>query len=114
MTDAGLPSSSIADLFAAVAAGTQEAMQAVPGMSSSVLEALNGALKKSYSQSFQTVYLASIGFSVISLVCAFFVANVDHLMTGQLNKRVDGTGQTAAAKEELELRQAAEKDGSRV
>jgi hypothetical protein len=88
-----------------MAVATQEALQAVPGMSSSILSALNSALKKSYSQSFQTVYLASIGFSVVSLICAFFVANVDHLMTGQLNKRVDGTGQTAAALEEMEQHQ---------
>jgi hypothetical protein len=85
-----------------MALATKEALEAVPGMTSSVLEALDSALKKSYAESFQTVYFVGIGFSVVSLVCAFFIVNVDHLMTGQLNKRVDGSGQTAAAQEELE------------
>lgn len=118
VTNAGLPESSLPDLFAAMALATKEAFEAVPGMTSSILQALDRATKKSYSESFQTVYFVAIGFSVVSLGCAFFVANVDHLMTGQLNKRIDGSGNTAAAQEEMAReqgeREPEEKGGSRV
>jgi len=87
---AGLPSSSVPDLFKAYKNGTAAALQKVPGFNAAVGAALQTAVKDSYSRSFRIVFLSSLGFAGIALVASVFAQNVDHLMTNFLNKRIDG------------------------
>jgi hypothetical protein len=109
-----LPKESLPAVFKALQATTQSALQAVPGITPAVMAALSNALKGSYSQSYQTVYLASIAFCVVALICSFFVVDVDHLMTSSLNKRVDRARQLAEEQGNVEVHRDEEKGVSRV
>ena len=102
---AGLPASSVPVLMKALANGTAAAIQAVPGMTPTVLGVFTTAVKDSYSASFRTVYLSSLAFSGIALIAAFFTTDVDAYMTSFLNKRVDGT-QRVESEKGVEMRGA--------
>lgn len=83
---AGLPASSLPDLFTAIANGTQAALDAVPGVDNGVLDALAVATKHAYAHAFKIVYLATFGFTGIGLVAAFFITDVDAYLTNYVNK----------------------------
>ncbi|CAK7224010.1 hypothetical protein SBRCBS47491_005403 [Sporothrix bragantina] len=87
---AGLPASSLPQLMKAVANGTDAALQAVPGMTLSVQQAVAAAKKQAYSASLQTVYLSSIAFCGVALIAACVVEDVTKYMTNTVNKRIDG------------------------
>jgi hypothetical protein len=50
--------------------------------------AVNG-IKQAYAHSFRVVYLVAIAFGVVGTVCVAFSANVDHLMTGTVDIKLD-------------------------
>ncbi|KAI9718535.1 MAG: hypothetical protein M1812_003986 [Candelaria pacifica] len=87
---ANLPSSSLSALFAAIKIGTPEALQAVPGITPTILAAITEPLKTAYSQSFKIVYLTSIAFGGCAIVAACFAKDVDTLMTDQVARRLRG------------------------
>ncbi|KAF7596014.1 hypothetical protein BBP40_003794 [Aspergillus hancockii] len=68
-THAGLPRLSLKELLHAVSAQSSEAMQAVPGMDSEIMAAVSDAFKIAYSQSFRTVFLATIAFGAVYHRC---------------------------------------------
>lgn len=86
--DAGLPASSIPDLFAAVTNGTAAALEMVPGMSNGVLDALALAKKHAQAHAFKVVYLATLAFTGIGLVAAFFITDVSAYLTNYVNKTI--------------------------
>jgi Fungal trichothecene efflux pump (TRI12) len=86
--DAGLPASSIPDLFAAVANGTAAALEMVPGMSNGVLDALVLATKHAQAHAFKVVYLATLAFTGIGLIAAFFITDVNAYLTNYVNKTI--------------------------
>ncbi|RAK94022.1 siderophore iron transporter [Aspergillus costaricaensis CBS 115574] len=93
--NAGLPSSSLTDLLEAVSAGTTAAYDAVPGMTASILGKVTEAVKTAYSQSFRTVFLASIAFGGLSVIAACFAEGVDARFTKDVAAKlggVDGDG----------------------
>ena len=93
--NAGLPSSSLTDLLEAVSAGTTAAYDAVPGMTASILGKVTEAVKTAYSQSFRTVFLASIAFGGLSVIAACFAEGVDARFTKDVAAMlggVDGDG----------------------
>ena len=85
---AGLPASSLPDLFAAVTNGTTAALEKVPGMSSGVLEALALATKVAQAHAFKVVYLATLAFTGIGLIAAFFIIDVSAYLTNYVNKTI--------------------------
>lgn len=85
---AGLPASSIPDLFIAITNGTSTALENVPGMNESVFEALELATKLAYTHAFKVVYLATVAFTGIGLIAAFFIVDVDHYLTSYVNKTI--------------------------
>lgn len=87
---AGLPSADLPALFAAIAAGTATAMEAVPGITPTVIAAVGDAVKVAYSQAFKTVYLTSIAFGGLSIIAALFITSVDHLMTDFVARKIRG------------------------
>ena len=79
---AGLPSSSVAQYLAAVAAGgSASALDAVKGMTPEILAAGTQAYRLAYSDSYRTIFLTSIAFGVSGIICSFFVPNVENLLT---------------------------------
>ena len=87
-TDAGLPESSLPDLFNATAVGTPEALNSVPGMNGTILTALNEGTMAAYKSSFRVVYLASLAFGAISIISALFVRDISQYLTNFVNKRI--------------------------
>ena len=87
---AGLPSADLPALFAAIAAGTATAMEAVPGITPTVIAAVGDAVKAAYSQAFKTVYLTSIAFGGLSIIAALFITSIDDLMTDFVARKIRG------------------------
>lgn len=85
---AGLPASSISALFAAVNNGTKTALSDVPGMNDQILDALALATKHAYAHTFKIVYLATLAFTGIGLIAAFFIKDVDKYLTNYVNKTI--------------------------
>lgn len=83
---AGLPASSLPDLFAAIANGTQGALLAVPGADSGVLDALALATKHAYAHAMKIVYLTTLAFTGIGLAASFFIKDVNAYLTNYVNK----------------------------
>ncbi|GLA13952.1 hypothetical protein AnigIFM62618_011370 [Aspergillus niger] len=98
--NAGLPSSSLTDLLEAVSAGTTAAYEAVPGMTNGILGAVTEAVKTAYSQSFRTVFLASIAFGGLSVIAACFAEGVDGRFTGDVAARLKGVDGGGSGSEE--------------
>jgi hypothetical protein len=87
---AGLPSANLPALFAAIAAGTPTALEAVPGIDPAIIEAVGAAVKVAYSQAFKTVYLTSIAFGGISIIAALFITSIDEFMTDYVARKIRG------------------------
>ena len=85
---AGLPASSIPELLAAVSNCTAAALETVPGMSNEVLDALALATKYAQAHAFKVVYLATLAFTGIGLVAAFFITDVSAYLTNYVNKTI--------------------------
>ncbi|KIW12779.1 hypothetical protein PV08_07966 [Exophiala spinifera] len=98
---AGLPASSIPDLFLALANGTSAAMEAVPGVDIAVLNALQFATRQAYTHAFKIVYLASLGFTGIGLCSAFFLKDVNDYLTNYVNKTLHKPTLVISQKDEV-------------
>jgi hypothetical protein len=85
---AGLPADSVPELLTAISNGTSAALGNVPGINGSVLAALGLATKHAYAQAFKVVYLATLAFTGIGLIAAFFIVDVDHYLTNYVNKTI--------------------------
>lgn len=87
---AGLPSSSVTALFAAITNGTRAALESVPGMHADILAVVGRTVKDAYSMSFKTVYLSSLGFGGLAVIASFFATDVDTFLTNFVNKTISG------------------------
>jgi hypothetical protein len=65
---AGLPASSITDLFAAITAGTADALAAVPGMTPKIEAAVAAALANGYAAAYAYVYYAAIAVGLVGVI----------------------------------------------
>ena len=65
---AGLPASSIKPLFTAIAAGTSDALLAVPGMTPEIAAAVGAALANAYAATYAYVYYAAIAIGIVGLI----------------------------------------------
>jgi len=77
-------------LLAAIAAGTPNALEAVPGITPTVIAAVGDVLKMAYSQAFKTVYLTSIAFGGLSIIASLFITSIDDLMTDFVAWKIGG------------------------
>jgi len=101
-TEAGLPSSSLTDLFAGITAGS---LAKVPGMTASIEEVVGHAVKHAYAVSFRTVFLCTLPFGAIILVAAIISPNVEDYLTDDVARKLQGKkvgagGQEVSGKEE--------------
>lgn len=85
---AGLPASSLPDLFAAITNGTVAALEAVPHMDTKILDAFGLATKAAYASAFKVVYLSSLAFAAIALAAALFVEDVDKYLTNYVARAI--------------------------
>jgi hypothetical protein len=92
-TEAGLPTSSLEDLFAGITAGS---FSKVEGITPAIEEAVGHAVKRAYSMSFRTVFLCTLPFGAIILVAAIISPNVEDYLTDDVARRLQGKAVAAA------------------
>jgi hypothetical protein len=68
---AGLPASSITDLFAAITAGTPDALAAVPGMTPAIGASVSAALANAYAAAYAYVYYAAVAVGIVGVIGTF-------------------------------------------
>ncbi|KAH8651859.1 fungal trichothecene efflux pump [Tricladium varicosporioides] len=98
-TGAGLPASSMTQLFAGITAGS---FAKVPGITPAIEEAVGHAVKQAYSMSFRTVFLCTLPFGAIILVAAVMSPNVEDYLTEDVARKLQGkavAGTTTTANE---------------
>ena len=76
-TDFHLSEATEQALLIASAKNTPAAYATVPGITDSIIAATEMAVKLSYVQGFKLVYLVSIGFGGLAVICAFCTKNID-------------------------------------
>jgi hypothetical protein len=82
---AGLPQTSIIAYFAAAQQGTAAAFEAVEEITPAILEAGAAVYKVAYFDAFNAVFLSTIAFTVIAIVLAFWIPNMEKLMTNKVS-----------------------------
>ncbi|KAH8649279.1 trichothecene efflux pump [Xylariales sp. PMI_506] len=102
---AGLPSSSLTDLFAAISAGSYDD---VPGINDTIIAAVKAAVKQAYVKSFATVFYVTIPFSVLYIAAAFFVPNMEGYLGSNVARKLQkhSPDQVANTSDERKLEEA--------
>ncbi|KLJ12199.1 hypothetical protein EMPG_09549 [Blastomyces silverae] len=91
---AGLPETSIPDLFAAMAKATQDAMAAVPGINPAIIAAVGRAQQEGYAAAYRYIYYTTIPFGVVATAAAIALRPIKHLLTSHVPKIVEHPQQT--------------------
>jgi trichothecene efflux pump TRI12 len=81
LISAGLPPSSVPAFLTGYAAGN---FSGVPGLDPAILEAGAAAYKMASAHAYRTVFLATIAFSAVAIICALFTADASKIMTNDV------------------------------
>ncbi|RFU28413.1 hypothetical protein B7463_g7912, partial [Scytalidium lignicola] len=85
---AGLPSSSLTSLFAAIKVGTPAALAAVPGINPTIQQAVASSLADAYAASYAYVYYAAVAVGGVGLIAAASMKDYDHMLTSHVSRRI--------------------------
>lgn len=102
-TESGLPEDSLPALFQGITAGD---FSAVPGMTQKITVAVSEALVKANTESFKMVFYSTIPFSVIVVVSACLVPNVEKYLTKNVARRLQNKEFEAKSDEEKRTTEA--------
>ncbi|KIW03066.1 uncharacterized protein PV09_05715 [Verruconis gallopava] len=80
---AGLPSSSAAQFIQALSLGSTS-LNDIPGVNSNIITTGRDAYKNANASAYHTVFLTTLAFSGICVICALLLPNVDHLLTNKI------------------------------
>ncbi|KAK7191532.1 hypothetical protein DPSP01_011049 [Paraphaeosphaeria sporulosa] len=84
-TNAGLPASSLPQLFAGITAGN---FTAVPGITPEIIAVTGAATQKAYIESFRIVFYATIPFGVLLIVFSALSPNFEKYLSMNVAKRL--------------------------
>ncbi|KIW77805.1 hypothetical protein Z517_07638 [Fonsecaea pedrosoi CBS 271.37] len=87
-TQAGLPETSVSSLLAAIAAGTPDAMDAVPGITATIREAVAAELPWAYAAAYAYVYYSAIAVAGVGLIACFCVKDYDKYLTNHVSRQI--------------------------
>jgi hypothetical protein len=87
--DAGLPAGSLEALFAALPTGD---LTSVPDITPKIIAAVGGASQHAYASAFKIVFLATIPFSVLLVISACFVPDMEKYLHNNVAKKLRGKG----------------------
>lgn len=85
---AGLPQSSLPELFAAVQAQSAAAIGAVPGMSPTIASALTDSLSDAYAVAFSYVYYAGAAVGATAIIASLFLKDYDQFLTTHTPRQI--------------------------
>ena len=94
---AGLSPKAIPAVFAGLTSGS---FNAVPGITPKIQAAIGGAVVSSYTKAFQLVFYATIPFSVLLVLAACFVPDMDKYLHNNVAKKLQGHGVNVVHDEE--------------
>jgi hypothetical protein len=97
LINAGLPETSVVDFIGALATGE---FDNIPGVNTEITAAGIAANKVAYSQAFKTVFLVSLAFSGLAIICAAFSPNTDSRMTNQISAGLSKKDERAVVEKE--------------
>ncbi|KAL2421666.1 Trichothecene efflux pump TRI12 [Exophiala dermatitidis] len=86
--NAGLPKSSLTDLFTALDVGTTAALEAVPGMTNEILAAVGSATATAYAAAYSYVYYAAVAIGVLGLFACVIIKDYDPLFTDHIPRQI--------------------------
>lgn len=89
-TNAGLPTSSLPQLFAGITAGN---FTSVPGITPDIIAATGAATQKAYLESFRIVFYATIPFGVLLIVFSALSPNFEKYLSMNVAKRLQNMGE---------------------
>ena len=92
LVGAGLPPSSVEGFLGAIAVGTPEAFEAVPGITARIIAVGARAYKVANADAYRTVYLSTIAFAGLGIVLCFFAKNTEKLMLDSVAATLHGEG----------------------
>lgn len=112
---AGLPVTSTGALLQAIAAGTVEAMNKVPGITLEVQEAVAAELPYAYAAAYAYVYYAAVAVGCVGLIACFCIKDYDPLFTNHVSRRIykasEATDENIAEKPSIEMWEDREQRG---
>ncbi|KAL7621692.1 hypothetical protein AAE478_009019 [Parahypoxylon ruwenzoriense] len=88
ITSAGLPTSSIPDLLGAIAAGTEDALRAVPGMNDNILAIASAKISESYAAAYTYPYYTGLALGIVSIIAAAVIRDFDHHLTDHVSRQL--------------------------
>jgi hypothetical protein len=98
--DAGLPESSLAELFAAISAGTPSALAKVSGMTPQIEAAVGSSLSNAYAAAYAYVYYAAVAVACVGLVACICVKDYDGFFTSHVPRKIYASGEKESFKSE--------------
>lgn len=88
---AGLPAASVVDYMSAIAAGgKQSLLDAVKGLNSEILATGAQAYRHAYSDAYRTIFLVSLAFGGLGIICSFFIPDIDALLGDKVAATLKG------------------------
>jgi hypothetical protein len=90
VVEAGLPESSLADLFSGITLGDFEGVE---GMTPQIMAVVGEQVKHAYSLAYRTVYLCTLPFGVLLLIAAVLSPNVESYLTDEVARKLRGDGE---------------------
>lgn len=100
---AGLPESSLPDLFKAITAGTPAAYAAVPGITTSIQTAVANALSNAYSAAYAYVYYAAVAVGLFGLMACICMKDYDHLLNTHVPRQVGNANDRVFQEKDTEM-----------
>lgn len=88
-TGAGLPASSLPQLFQGLTLGN---FTAVPGITPEIIVAAGTAVRDAYVSSFHYVFYATIPFSILLIIACVFIPDMDKYLHNNVAKRLQHMG----------------------
>lgn len=86
---AGLSAKALPAVFAGIATGN---FSAVPGITPKIEAAIGGAIVESYTTGFQMVFYATIPFTILLVLAACFVPDMEKYLHHNVAKKLQGHG----------------------
>ncbi|KAF2396913.1 MFS general substrate transporter [Trichodelitschia bisporula] len=97
LTSAGLPSGSVTAFLGAVSTGSASAWEAVEGLTPEIREAGMNAYRLANSDAYRTVFLTTIAFSGLGIICGAFYPNMDHKVTSEVSVQIQQKAEKSEA-----------------